>query len=361
MPLTSDRVSAAAALAAPVTPGAEDAPIRLSICIPTYNFGRFIGETLQSILPQVLDGVEVVILDGGSTDETAAVVGAFQEVFPALRYHRRAERGGIDRDMARAVELARGEYCWLFSADDTMKPDAVRQVLGEIEGGLDIYVGGLTLCTFDMRPLRDQPILDVPPGAVFDLGEADDRRRYFEHAQTTTALFSFLGSMIFRKARWDAVELDEDFVGSCWAHVARMFRLIPSGLTVKYLGRAYLWKRCDNDSFLDNGLIRRFAITIDGYHRLADAFFGHHSLEAREIRRAVAAEFPISVLLYTKWISGAAPAEERRLFERLVATVYEDPSPRNRLHRALYRAAPTPFSGLAARVSRVYSGADAAG
>jgi hypothetical protein len=75
------------------------------------------------------------------------------------------------------------------------------------------------------------------------------------------------------------------------------------------------------------------------------------------VRRAVAAEFPPSVVLYTKWVSGAASEEDRRLFERLVETVYEDPSARNRLYRCLYRAMPTPFKGLAARVSRVYSGA----
>ncbi len=336
----------------------SDAPIKLSICIPTYNFGQFIGQTLESIMPQVVDGVEVVILDGGSTDDTAAVVRAFQEACPALRYERREERGGIDRDMARTVELARGEYCWLFSSDDTMKPGAVRQVLDEIESGLDVYIGGLTLCTYDMHPLRNQPILDLPAGTTFDLGGTDDRRLYFEHAQTTTALFSFLGSMIFKKARWDAVPLDEDFVGSCWAHVARIFRLIPSGLCAKYLGQALLCKRCDNDSFLDNGLIRRFAITIDGYHRLADTFFGHDSFEAWHVRRAVAAEFPPSVVLYTKWIGGAASREDRLLLERLVETVYTDPSVRNRLYRGLYRTMPTPFTGLAARVSRLYAGTD---
>src|ERR1700722_1620055 len=100
-------------------------PITLSICIPTYNFGEFIGETLESILPQIVDGVEVVVLDGGSTDETQAVVGAFQARCPALQYYHRDERGGIDLDMALTVELARGKYCWLFSSDDLMRPGAV--------------------------------------------------------------------------------------------------------------------------------------------------------------------------------------------------------------------------------------------
>ncbi len=321
-------------------------PIKLSICIPTYNFGEFIGETLESILPQVVQGVEVVILDGGSTDETPAVARAFQARWPALRYYRRDERGGIDRDMAYTVELARGEYCWLFSSDDLMKPDAIAQVLEQIESGLDVYLCGLTICTCDMRPLKDHPILDLPSGTTLDLGREHDRRVYFERAETTTAFFSFLGSVIFKKARWDAVALDEDFVGSCWAHVARMFRMLQSGLRVKYLARAYLLKRSDNDSFMDDGLIRRFAITIDGYHRLAHTFFAQDSLEARHIRRSVAAEFPPYVMLYAKWISRRSP-EDRVLLARLADTVYVDPSLRNRIYRTVFAR-----NGICSRSSR---------
>jgi len=329
-----------------------EAPIKLSICIPTYNFGEFIGETLESVLRQVVEGVEVVVLDGGSTDATPAVARAFQARFPALRYHRCDERGGIDRDMARTVDLARGEYCWLFSADDLMKPDAIRRILEEVESRLDLYLCGLTLCTCDMRPLKDHRILDLPSGMTFDLGREDDRRMYFRQAETTTAFFSFLGSVIFKKARWDAIPLDEDFVGSCWAHVARIFRMIPSGLRVKYLAPAYLWKRCDNDSFMDAGLIRRFALTIDGYHRLAATFFAQDSPEARHIRRAVAAEFPPYVMLYAKWISGDASPEDRLLLERLVETVYGDSSLSNWLRRGVYRGTPVlPVKAMAARVS----------
>jgi abequosyltransferase len=318
----------------------SEAPIRLSVCIPTYNFGEFIGETLESILPQVVDGVEVVILDGGSTDDTPAIVGAFQARFPALRYHRRDERGGIDRDMARTVDLARGEYCWLFSSDDLMKPGAISRVLEEIASALDVYLCGLTICTRDMRPLRDQPILDLPSGTVFDLARDGDRRRYFEHAETTTAFFSFLGSVIFKKARWDAIPLDEGFVGSCWAHVARIFRMIPSGLSVKYLATAYLWKRSDNDSFMDVGLIRRYAISIDGYHRLARTFFAHDGWEARHIRRVVATEFQPRAMLYAKMTSRDATPEDRLMLERLADAVYGDSSPRNWVYRNVYRWMP---------------------
>jgi abequosyltransferase len=325
------------------------APIALSICIPTYNFGEFIGETLESILPQVVEGVEVVILDGGSTDDTPAVVGAFQERYPGLRYHRRDERGGIDRDMARTVDLARGEYCWLFSSDDFMKPGAIQQMLEHIQSGLDVYLCGLTICTRDMHPVKDHRVLAVTSDMTFDLGVEDDRRRYFEHAETTTAFFSFLGSVIFKKARWDAIPLDEDFVGSCWAHVARMFRMIPSGLTVRYLATSYIWKRSDNDSFMDVGLIRRYAISIDGYHRLARTFFAEDGWEARNIRRVVATEFRPRAMLYAKWMSRDASPEDRLLLGRLAEEVYGDPSLRNSVYRYIYRCTPVFVFKLLAR------------
>jgi abequosyltransferase len=62
-------------------------PIALSICVPTYNFGKFIGDTLKSILCQTADGVEINVLDGASTDNTSDIVRQFQANYPNLKYH----------------------------------------------------------------------------------------------------------------------------------------------------------------------------------------------------------------------------------------------------------------------------------
>ena len=95
----------------------EDQPIKLSVCIPTYNRAALIGRTLESILSQVSGSIEVVVVDGASTDGTCEVVESFKKRFANLIYYRGIRKYmGVDRDMAKAVELAqRKRYCWLMS------------------------------------------------------------------------------------------------------------------------------------------------------------------------------------------------------------------------------------------------------
>jgi abequosyltransferase len=314
--------------------------VRLSVCIPTYNFGAYIGETLHSILPQVVEGVEVVVLDGGSTDDTAAVVEALQKRWPRLRYERRAERGGIDRDMAYTVDAARGEYCWLFCADDVMKEGAIARMLAHLDSGCDVYLCGLTLCALDMTPLGEHPVARIATDAQFDLGSTRERRRYFRRAKTTTAFFSFAGSLTFRRSRWEAIPLNEQFVGSLWAHVARLFQMIPGGLRLHYIPESYLFKRSGNDSFMDDGLIKRYAIATDGYDRLAQAFFPRGSPEARHIHRVLANEFPVAYLLELKFKSERERPEDVETLNRMATIAYIGWAPRSVVYRLLYDHTP---------------------
>jgi abequosyltransferase len=316
---------------------------RLSVSIPTYNFGRFIGETLDSILPQVTDEVEVLVVDGASTDDTEEVVRNRQERFPRLKYYRLPKKGGIDRDMAKSVELARGKYVWLFSADDWMAGGALKKVLDEILLGLDLYLCGFTLCDFEMHPRQPHPILDAPDASVYDLGNPIERKEFFARGLTTTAFFSFMSSLVFRKEKWDCAKMDDSFVGSCWDHVARLFRLIPGGLSVKYLSGTYLLKRDDNDSFSERGIAYRVGIAIEGYHRLANSFFGPESAEARHIRRVLKNEYPLLNLLYIKSRTSAShiPGDMEYLDE-LVTNLYVDGELSDQFRLRLYHLAP-PF------------------
>lgn len=298
----------------------------LSICIPTYNFGKYIGETLESIVQQRPLGVQIVVVDGASTDRTSDVVQSFLQRYDDIRYERLTARGGIDRDMSRCVDLSDGEYCWLFSADDRMRPGALPQVLQAINSGSDVYVCRHSNCTLDMRVINEHPLLRADATGPFRLERLPERLEYFKLAANTEAFFSFMSGLVVRRSAWSSVALNEAFVGSCWAHVARLFELIGrTGLSVECMPGCLVDRRGENDSFANRGVVNRLAIAVDGYQALAARFFGARSTEAFHIRRALRAEFGLRSLLHARLLCRSNPhVESGTLLDKLVATLHCD-------------------------------------
>lgn len=274
--------------------------IRLSICIPIYNCSEFVGQALDSILPQTNGNIEVIVYDGGSTDATPLLLEGYARVWPNLEYHRGTQRGGIDADLVTCVGFAKGEYCWLFSGDDVMRPGAIARALEWIKQGNDIYICKHTICSKAMVVSHEHPVLKPDQKFTANLANPNERLEWFQRAVTTEAFFSFISGVVVRREKWQSGELPEAFSRSCWGHVARFFGLVSAGLTVCYVAEVGLDQRGDNDSFADKGVVNRFRIGIEGYHRLADSFFGHDSEEAFHIRRVIRNEFPFLALFHMK-------------------------------------------------------------
>lgn len=313
--------------------------IDLSICMPTYNFGRFIGETLESIIPQLTDNVEIVILDGNSTDNTPEVVSQFMTKCPQIKYYRQAQKGGIDKDMELSVAFAKGDYCWLFSSDDIMLPQSLQIILNEISSQKDIYLCGFTLCSLDLQErIGPHKILNFPIPIDFDLSLKEEREKYFTNAFTTTAFFSFMSSLVIKKNRWDEVQNNEKFHGSCWAHVARIFSITHNNLKVRYLPDSFLLKRCENDSFSDKGMIHRLGIAIEGYNIIANTFFGRESIEAFHIRRTLRNEFGLGFIYPLK--KEARNLKEKEKLEFLISTLFSDLLVTSIIKKIIYKFTP---------------------
>ena len=274
--------------------------IKLSVCIPTYNFGKFISETLKSIISQATDEVEIIVVDGASSDDTTKIIKKLQEVFPRLTYRREDLKGGIDIDLAKTISLAKGKYCWLFSADDVMNQNSIATVLKEIDEGFDVYLCGFTLCTYELTPITEHKILSKNMPLVFDLANPVNRLHYFRKSKTTTEFFSYCSSLIVKKEKWDSIHENGDFIGSCWDHAARIFGMIPQGLRVKHIPEPLLCNRGGNDSFSSNGIVNRMKISVDGYHKIGEYFFGKNSEESYHIRRCVRAEWPLERVMDIK-------------------------------------------------------------
>jgi len=317
--------------------------ISLSICIPTYNFGKFIGQTLDSILPNLTEGVEVVILDGGSTDNTANVVAQRQRDLPQIKYHRQEFRGGIDRDIAKVISLAHGDYCWLFSADDIMMSGAVDKVINFIQSNCDIYLCEQILCDYEMHPLTGYPIFNhITTPEIFDLGNAFQRQRYFSNARTSEAFFSFLSGPIFRRDIWERADgIPESFYETCWGLAGRLLSLVLGGLVVHYLGEKLVYKRGGNDSFREHGVVNRLQISVEGFAHIAETIFGKDSQEAFHIRRVIRSEWTLRSLMKIKQLTATSPQQENiKILKRLAAKHYLHAGVGNMCKYVIFRVTP---------------------
>lgn len=248
--------------------------IKLSICIPTYNRAQFIGETLQSVISQAGSNVEIVIVDGASTDKTTEVINGFKQKFSNLVYYCGQNNMGVDRDMAKTIELSRGEYCWMLSDDDLLKPGAIKKILKEIESGYEIYLCNVTACDLFMRPLRDRLFLSAKvKDRVFNLHDKNELREYCDRANSICALFSYMSSIVLRRQEWNKAGYNYDFDGTVYALASSLFSFTKRKCRLKYIRSPLVLWRNDNESFQNTrGLVKRFLLDFDGYLQLADKY-----------------------------------------------------------------------------------------
>jgi glycosyltransferase involved in cell wall biosynthesis len=96
-----------------------------SICIPNYNYGRFIGDTIQSVLDQTYQNFEIIVADNASTDNSVDVVQSFKD--DRIRLIQNAHNIGFAPNLQKATMFATKEFINLLSSDDQMKPTALEE------------------------------------------------------------------------------------------------------------------------------------------------------------------------------------------------------------------------------------------
>jgi glycosyltransferase involved in cell wall biosynthesis len=94
---------------------------KVSVLIPTYNYGRYLEEALSSVLNQTFSDFEVVIVDNCSTDNTRKVVSAY-ESDPRVHYYRNDSNIGMVPNFNKSLSYAKGEYIKFLLADDRLHP-----------------------------------------------------------------------------------------------------------------------------------------------------------------------------------------------------------------------------------------------
>src|SRR5271155_1367190 len=95
-------------------------PPKISVLIPTYNYGRFLAEAIESVLAQDFHDFELLIVDDGSTDNTAEVVRPFCARDERVHFAVNAVNLGMAQNWNHCLRQARGEYVKFLFGDDKL-------------------------------------------------------------------------------------------------------------------------------------------------------------------------------------------------------------------------------------------------
>jgi glycosyltransferase involved in cell wall biosynthesis len=114
--------------------------ILVSIIIPTYNRVNLISETLDSIIAQSYKNWECLIVDDGSTDDTAALITDYIKKDARFQYHQRPvnRKKGANACRNYGFELSKGKYIKWFDSDDLMCPDFLEKQVLVLEQNKDL-------------------------------------------------------------------------------------------------------------------------------------------------------------------------------------------------------------------------------
>lgn len=102
---------------------------RVTLVVPSFNHGRFVGIAVDSLLAQTYDALEVIVIDDGSTDDSRKVLQGYESQVHVVFQ----ENAGQARTLNRGWALGRGEFVGYLSADDLLYPNAVERLVAALD------------------------------------------------------------------------------------------------------------------------------------------------------------------------------------------------------------------------------------
>jgi len=117
----------------------------VSVVLPVHNCAQYVGLAIESVLAQSLSAFELIVIDDGSTDETASVLRRYTD--PRIRHVAQSKRG-LAATLNTAGELALGRYLARQDADDVSYPERLARQVEFLNQRRDVHLLGTRALIF---------------------------------------------------------------------------------------------------------------------------------------------------------------------------------------------------------------------
>jgi glycosyltransferase involved in cell wall biosynthesis len=111
----------------------ENHSVRLTVLMSVYNGQQYLGQAIESILNQTFRDFEFLIIDDGSTDQSASIVQKFADLDPRIRVIQQAQNIGLTKALNLGIREAAGEYIARQDCDDISYPDRLQKALTALD------------------------------------------------------------------------------------------------------------------------------------------------------------------------------------------------------------------------------------
>jgi len=251
----------------------NDLKYKLSICIPAYNRPDFISSGLKylSNVSQI-DSVEIVVLDDGSTSETAKAVKRFIVKYPKLNisFYRNNINQGFDKTILSIVDKAKGEFCWFMSDDDLPKKQSITKILEIIKRYPNLSLIHMNYSRFDnnlKKITSKQMVGSINKDIVFKNAEK------FFFKKINDSYFNFLGTNVItmstdviNKKMWkDASVGINKFIGYNFIHCFVIAKMIRENPFIYYVGKPNVQYLSNNHRIWPNDIWKDYNSVFLGY------------------------------------------------------------------------------------------------
>ncbi|MDH3844159.1 MAG: glycosyltransferase, partial [Myxococcales bacterium] len=111
---------------------------KVTVYVTNYNYGRYLRQSIESVLNQTLKDIELIIIDDGSSDESSQMLGDYEgmeNVFVIFQ-----EQRGLTKASNLALKMARGDYIVRLDADDYFVLDALESLATVLDQSPDVVM-----------------------------------------------------------------------------------------------------------------------------------------------------------------------------------------------------------------------------